>query len=305
MIGWVLHHQLEHRKAMLVVVLGASIWGLLWLPLRQLENWGLHGIWPTVLFLGLPILPYALVIRRLLLAERENWRFYLVGGSFIGAGFAFYTSGLVLGSIIKTTLLFYLTPVWATLFGMVILGERSGPMRWFAIFVGLIGCILIMDFRPTAFVFQNTDWFGLLSGLSWSLGSVLIRRYPAASGVMLTFIQYVAGCSIALLIIAIYDPVLPLAVDWVPVLLLGGLTAAVFLPTILIILRINQYMSPGLIGLLMLSELVVAVVSAWLLLGELLLPLQWLGAMLIMLTAVLVATMPMMHVDAAGVMKDD
>jgi drug/metabolite transporter (DMT)-like permease len=63
----------------------------------------------------------------------------------------------------------------------------------------------------------------------------------------------------------------------------------IFLPSMLIIFRINQYISPGLVGLLMLSEAVVAVISAWILLGERLEVMQWVGAGLVLTTGVLVA----------------
>ena len=51
----------------------------------------------------------------------------------------------------------------------------------------------------------------------------------------------------------------------------------IFFPTFLILLRINQCLSPGLIGILMLSELIVAAISANILLGEPMSLWQWLG----------------------------
>ena len=54
------------------------------------------------------------------------------------------------------------------------------------------------------------------------------------------------------------------------------------MPTVLIIFRVSQYVSPGLVGVLMLSEVVFAVVSAWWLLGEVLTIWQWVGMIAIL-----------------------
>jgi len=65
-------------------------------------------------------------------------------------------------------------------------------------------------------------------------------------------------------------------------------SAVVFLPSALLIFRIMQYVSPGLVGILMLSEALVAAVSAAFWLGETLSLTQWLGVGVILATGVLV-----------------
>ena len=65
-------------------------------------------------------------------------------------------------------------------------------------------------------------------------------------------------------------------------------SAVVFLPSALLIFRIMQYVSPGLVGILMLSEVLVAAVSAALWLGETLSSTQWIGVGAILTTGVFV-----------------
>ena len=65
-------------------------------------------------------------------------------------------------------------------------------------------------------------------------------------------------------------------------------SAVVFLPSALLIFRIMQYVSPGLVGILMLSEALVAAVSAALWLGETLSSTQWIGVGAILTTGVFV-----------------
>ena len=63
-------------------------------------------------------------------------------------------------------------------------------------------------------------------------------------------------------------------------------SVCIFLPSVLIIFRVNQYVSPGLVGILMLSEVVVAALSSALFLGEILDHWQWIGFAAIMATGV-------------------
>ena len=65
-------------------------------------------------------------------------------------------------------------------------------------------------------------------------------------------------------------------------------SAVVFLPSALLIFRIMQYVSPGLVGILMLSEALIAALSAAIWIGEILSPTQWLGVLTILTTGVLI-----------------
>ena len=65
-------------------------------------------------------------------------------------------------------------------------------------------------------------------------------------------------------------------------------STVVFLPSVLLIFRIMQYVSPGLVGILMLSEVLVAALSSWLFLQEALTLSQWAGVLAILGTGVFV-----------------
>ena len=131
--------------ASLVMFVAASLWGLYWVPLRQLEALGIEGAW-SIALLNLPAAFALFVVTAL------SWKQYrgfgaqmLVIGLFTGAGLALYGSGLVLSSVVRATLLFYLMPVWATLIGVFWLGERAAWQRWAAILAGLIGMLMLLS----------------------------------------------------------------------------------------------------------------------------------------------------------------
>ena len=281
--------QLPKPKAMALVFAGSAIWGLLWVPLRWMDAVGYVGLWSTFAFMFIPVVPFLIWKGPAILADRKNHFAFVFTGGFIGLGFALYCSGLLFGSVTKTTLLFYLTPVWSSLMGMVLLGEKSGAGRWLANVMGIGGCALILGVTSNEIAFDKTDWFGFLSGIAWAIGSVGLKRFPDADFLGATIMQYVLGSvmvGVALYFAGTPAPDLGQIMDGLPIAIL---TTILFLPSMLIIFRINQYISPGLVGLLMLSEAVVAVISAWLFLGERLELMQWAGAGLVLMTGVLVA----------------
>jgi drug/metabolite transporter (DMT)-like permease len=279
----------EQRHALLIIFLASSFWGVLWVPMRHIEAMGLSGLWVVVLFHFLPALAMLPLIVRTAPSSRRDWERAAVAGALMGAGFALYALGLVVASVTKTVILFYMTPIWSTVIAYFVLRERAGWGRWLAIAAALVGCALVTGVNRDELRFDPTDLLGLLSGLFWALGSVMIRRYDGLNFVTVSFLQYLSGGIMALLA-ALYlgDPIpqLNAFLQAIPPAFLASVV--VFLPSVLLIFRIMQYVSPGLVGILMLSEALVAAVSAAFWLGETLSSTQWIGVGAILTTGVFI-----------------
>ena len=279
----------EQRHALLIIFLASSFWGVLWVPMRHIEAMGLSGLWVVVLFHFLPALAMLPLIVRTAPSSRRDWGRAAVAGALMGAGFALYALGLVVASVTKTVILFYMTPIWSTVIAYFVLRERAGWGRWLAIAAALVGCALVTGVNRDELRFDPADLLGLLSGLFWALGSVMIRRYDGLNFVHVSFLQYLSGGIMALLA-ALYlgDPLPQLSafLQAIPPAFLASVV--VFLPSVLLIFRIMQYVSPGLVGILMLSEALVAAVSAAFWLGETLSSTQWIGVGAILTTGVFI-----------------
>ncbi|WP_443644978.1 DMT family transporter [Candidatus Ponderosibacter sp. Uisw_141_02] len=279
----------EQRHALLIIFLASSFWGVLWVPMRHIEAMGLSGLWVVVLFHFLPALAMLPLIVRTAPSSGRDWGRAAVAGALMGAGFALYALGLVVASVTKTVILFYMTPIWSTVIAYFVLRERAGWGRWLAIAAALVGCALVTGVNRDELRFDPTDLLGLLSGLFWALGSVMIRRYDGLNFVTVSFLQYLSGGIMALLA-ALYlgDPIpqLNAFLQAIPPAFLASVV--VFLPSVLLIFRIMQYVSPGLVGILMLSEALVAAVSAAFWLGETLSSTQWIGVGAILTTGVFI-----------------
>ena len=279
----------EQRHALLIIFLASSFWGVLWVPMRHIEAMGLSGLWVVVLFHFLPALAMLPLIVRTAPSSRRDWGRAAVAGALMGAGFALYALGLVVASVTKTVILFYMTPIWSTVIAYFVLRERAGWGRWLAIAAALVGCALVTGIRRDELHFDPADLLGLLSGLFWALGSVMIRRYDGLNFATVSFLQYLFGGVMALLA-ALYlgDPIPQLNAFLQAISPAFLASVVVFLPSVLLIFRIMQYVSPGLVGILMLSEALVAAVSAAFWLGETLSSTQWIGVSAILTTGVFI-----------------
>ena len=279
----------EQRHALLIIFLASSFWGVLWVPMRHIEAMGLSGLWVVVLFHFLPALAMLPLIVKTAPSLRRDWRQAAVAGALMGAGFVLYALGLIVASVTKTVILFYMTPIWSTVIAYFVLRERAGWGRWLAIAAALTGCALVTGVSRDELRFDPADLLGLLSGVFWALGSVMIRRYNGLNFVHVSFLQYLFGGIMALLA-ALYlgDPIPQhnALLQAIPLAFLAS--AVVFLPSALLIFRIMQYVSPGLVGILMLSEALVAAVSAAFWLGETLSSTQWIGVGVILTTGVFI-----------------
>ena len=275
----------------LIIVVSSCAWGLYWLPLRSIEQSGIVGSWSIVLVNACPLL----ILVPLIFFNLDKLKKYpkpiFFAGIMIGAAFTFYANGLVETSVIRATLLFYLSPIWSTIIGIIWLNERLTIARVISIIVALIGLILLLyDFRNQETVMLNFgDFSSILSGLFWALGASILKKWSKLPIIPLTAIVYFSTTSLSILLaVVVYKapiPSLALIGQNFPIAFIWSVI--VLLPSFCIIFRISQILFPGRVGILMMSEVAVAVISAKILLPEeQMVILQWIGALAILLAGV-------------------
>jgi drug/metabolite transporter (DMT)-like permease len=285
-------------KYSILTFIAAAFWGLYWWPLRQIEAGGIVAGWSVVAVYLIPlvaILPAVFFYRSTM---REHWRSLIFIGMAAGTGLACYATAFLYTSIVRTVLLFYMMPVWATLMAIVFLKEKNSPRRWLAMLTGFAGLTLMLSATAgsdVAMPFNIGDLIALISGIAWGAGTVLIRRTPDIAPLSILPGQYFFAVLVAVffLLTLSADQTVPDTAAWLKAMpYLIGFYVLIVLPTLYICARAAQVLSPGRVGILMMSEVLVAGISAPLIAGETLSGAELLAAALIILAGVVEVTTP-------------
>lgn len=258
-------------KAKLACLYAGAVWGLFWIPLRALEEAGLHGLWITAVYFLVPticLVPVAL----------WRWRHVRKGGLQLqltamisGGALLLYSTSIIYTDVVRAMLLFYLTPVWATILARLVLGDAITPTRIAAMMLAIVGMLTIFGLGARFPIPQNAgDWLGLGSGFLWAIAMVRIRMVESHSAIELTvgFFQWslIFSAGAAFLLapghlpsVGQILPALPLLLVFMALLVLPGTYASLWGP---------KFLSPGVVGLLFMTEIVVGAISVALLAGE-------------------------------------
>ena len=258
-------------KAKLACLYAGAVWGLFWIPLRALEETGLHGLWITVVYFLVPTICLGPV-------TLWRWQHVKKGGIQLqitamlsGGALLLYSTSIVYTDVVRAMLLFYLTPVWATILARIVLGDAITLTRIAAMALAIIGMLTIFGLGARFPVPQNVgDWLGLGSGVLWAIAMVRIRQGADYSAIEMTigFFQWslIFSAGAALLLapghmpsFAQTLPTLPLLLIFMALLVLPGTYASLWGP---------KFLSPGVVGLLFMTEIVVGAISVALLAAE-------------------------------------
>ena len=278
----------------MAVALPAALWGAVWWPLRYLDQQGIPGEW-SIGFVNLiaaaALLPFLIYWFR---QYRAHLGKALLIGIVTGTGITLYYLGIIHTSIIRATLFFYMTPIWATLIGIYWLKEPSTLRRWIAIAIGLIGLGLLLSGDHIR-AFNIGDFLAFLSGVLWAIGGAMLNRYSDVPFVASTFFQFLIAAivifPISLVVGILAIPTMDSFLAQTPMMAIAALI--IFLPSILSIFWASQFLFPGRVGLLMMTEVLVAVISTSLLLeDEQLQLIHWIGAALIIIAGIVEITPP-------------
>lgn len=278
-----MHSASAIRIASIGVVVGGALWGLFWVPVRMFEDMGLTGAWPgLVIYVAglLLIAPFALAVR---LPEVSKWHL-AVAGILTGAAFSFYSTAIILTDVLRAILFFYLTPAWGTVIGIFFLGERLTVARVLAIVMAFCGLFAVVGFGSRSGI-NLGDVMALASGVFWAIGAYKIYRIGHTPAVHLSVAFLAGGIVVTLALLLLGGdrlgppPVFPGIKTLLPYVLLSGLFAV---PMILLTVWPASILTPGRMGILLMSEVVVGMGSVALLAGEPFGPFEALGAALIL-----------------------
>ena len=279
----------------LSIFFSASIWGLFWIPLRYFDESGVYSLWAVAginLAASAIAIPFALWLGDF---KKEQLKWLIIMGLGMGAANIFYFAGIILSDVVRVIFLFYLLPLWATLFAKLLFGVPIGKPRLVALAVAIAGIWLLLGAGGWPIPQNLGDVFGILAGMFWALGLTLMRGRSemnaytvSASALFFAFIMAVILGTIMHSVVPTLQPAAPnldtaLGIA-LPVLAFGVL---VLWPTMVGQLWGAKYVAATTAALLTMSEILMATASTALLDASDLPLISWIGAGLI-LVAVLI-----------------
>ncbi|MBI3560436.1 MAG: DMT family transporter [Gammaproteobacteria bacterium] len=272
----------------LSLLLATCLWGVYWYPLRWLIGQGLDGPWIVLwVYLGTVIfIPF--VVRR---------RWHELGrapGLLIGIALAsglcntLFILAVLEGNVVRVTLLFFLSPVWATLLARFFLNETLQHYSYYILALACAGALLIL-WKPALGIpwpESVTDWYGLVSGMAFAVSNVCIHKAEAVSSAVKTAVAWLGAIVIAagIILLRTAPVILPSLAAIQAALLVGSIGMGIM--TLSVTYGIS-HLPVHRSAVIMLFEVVVASVSTLALTHERPRDLEWLGGLLVVLAAYL------------------
>ena len=278
------------RLPLLLLFFSASLWGMTWWPVKNFAAAGLSGPWLTLLSYG----PVGLAGLYFVWCERAAWRrqlgLFLLLGLVGGWANTAFINALLLGDVVRVMLLFYLSPIWSVLGGRLFLGEKVGPRRMLAVALALAGLWFVIG-GAQAFdaPLSTSDLLALSAGLAFAGNNLISRATQSVPMVSKTVVVFI-GCGVVSAA-ALGWQNLPAPTLSVP---LGLALLAYGFVWMLLATATWQYgvthLESGRAGVILITELVVAVLTVTWFGGEEMLPRIWLGGLLIAAASLIEAT---------------
>lgn len=282
---------MTEKRANIFLTIGGCMWGVYWIPLLHLEELGLNGAASGTALYSVSLLLLLPVIWRYRSIFISQWRAFLFSGIMAGGAFSLYSTSLAYTDVIRCILLFYLTPVWGTIIGILVLGEKLTLSRIAVIIIAFLGLFAVLGSGASLPIPRNLgDVLALLSGILWAVGTLGLmqsKNVPA----MPQIIAFLAGSLIISLISIWLIGDMP---DWQRTgensyYMLGFLLifACLAIPMFWLTIAPAQVLTPARVGILLMSEVVIGALSAALLSGQEFGMAEFIGTILIITAALI------------------
>ena len=267
----------------LTVIVSCFFWGSYWIPLRYIDSDSNGSLWPIFFsFLLLSLLLLKPLVKTFYVIFNERNYFFFLGCLFAATGITFYSESLLRGEIAKVVVLFYLCPIWGTIFAKIFLGNKLTLKRLLSIILGIIGLEIMVGIEkgiifPTSIV----EWIALSAGLSWAMGMTLFHLAKSTSGFEKTALTALIIPFVFLALCLVPDGrtlEMPNQLISVNVIYLWMVLFAVvwLLPSILLTYFSVEILDPGRINILLAFEVAFGFISASLLTNEIICPREYL-----------------------------
>jgi drug/metabolite transporter (DMT)-like permease len=295
-LGSTLNNSQKTGFAIFGLLFGATCWGAIWYPYRLLADAGVSGVASSFYTYGIATLIAASF-------SFKHWRgLFTQPQSVIWLGITAgitnmsYVLSVIDGEVMRTMLLFYLSPLWTLLLARFWLKETITKAGVISITVSLIGAYIMLA-GPFSAVASHvpvprnlSEWLAVLAGIGFSLSNVITRKASHLSLRAKSFTVWMGVMGSALLVAAFFpsDFPAPQSLGMYSWLIMCGIAILLILATLFVQFGITQ-LSAIRASVLFLFELIVAAVAAYYLAGEQMQLNEWIGGGLIIIASFIAA----------------
>ena len=267
-------------------------YGIYWIPLRALEQAGLHDVLPALVFNLIPmILIVPLIAWRWSRIRRAPLHFHITG-VVVGLSLVGYTNAFLYTDVVRVLILFYMTPIWGFFLARIFLGDLITPVRWISILLGIGGMLTIFGIDAGIPLPDNIgDWIALSAGIFWAIASLMMLMgeespidyalwfflWNGIAAIVVTFFFFSQGEAV-LPDTSLFVSVLPWMIPLALLMIIPAGFAVIFGPT---------QLNPGIAGILFMVEIGIGTITASIMTDE---PFGWrelLGVLMITLAALI------------------
>lgn len=274
----------ENHLAVMSLLFSASLWGLIWYPLRLLNDAGMSAVWSSlVMYFAAGIVAIPVLLRQYK-SIPDHLTDLLMLSVAAGITNVAFMVALIDGEVMRVMLLFYLSPLWTVLLGRLWLGERLSGLAVVMFSIAMCGSLVMLWNSDVGWPWPHgiADWLALMAGMAFSVNNVLARKLAAVPlGVKTGVIWWGVVITSILVLLWQQTPFPKVTIDiWIGAWFLGWLGIVTMTVAVLFgVGRMPVYRS----SVIMLFELIVAAIAAWLLTQEVMSLQEWLGGGLILL----------------------
>ncbi len=267
----------HHYKISIALAISAGAWGVYWLPQRILEEGGLTGGWGTIsqMIIGVLLLLPVALWRKI---KKKDTGFELpLTGMLIGGGFVCYALSFLLTDVVRALILFYMTPVWTTIFEILFLKKKHGWQRIITLGLAIGGLWIVFSKDTIIPLPQNVgDLIALAGGIIFAGGMIRLEiiKTDGVFPIIFSFFFYggLFNIIVGFFLVEYLGQLPPIEAFVSMSTFLIMLSVFYFIPTGIIILWSPSQLGAGLCSILFLSEILVGVISSSLLTNE---PFGW------------------------------
>jgi len=282
----------SHAGGLLPIVsllFAATLWGLIWYPLRSFEAQGLQGLWSsTLMYCGTLIVAIPVLYKGWREWLQQPWLFFFMA---IVTGWTNVAVILALleGNVVRVLLLFYLSPIWATLLGYFFLGEQLSRRALLVLILAMLGAVIMLWDESLGFPApqDRADWLALSSGITFAVTNVLIHKLHDSSVMVKTATGWLGVFVVAFILIFITGEKISASADVMVWAFLLGATVMTLM-NIAVVYGVT-HMPVHRSAIILLFEIVVAAISSILLTNEIIHLREWTGGGLVIIAAYLTA----------------